>query len=92
MIRSFRHKGLKELFETGGTSRIQNTFHQRCQRRLDALDRARRPEDMNIPGFRLHELKGQRRETWSITVSRNQRITFVFVDGHAYDVDLEDYH
>jgi proteic killer suppression protein len=47
---------------------------------------------MNLPGYRLHELKGERKGTWSVTVSGNWRLTFAFSDGHAYDVDLEDYH
>lgn len=92
MIKTFRHKGLKEVFETGKSRAVASELTKRIRIQLDYLNRAKRVTDMNIPGFRLHELKGQRRGIWSITVSRNQRITFVFVDRHAYDVDLEDYH
>ena len=91
MIRSFRHKGLKELFETGATSRIQSTLHQRCQRRLDALDRARRPDDMNFPGFDFHMLRG-RPVRYTVHVNGPWCITFEFEDGDALRVDFEQYH
>lgn len=90
MIKTFRHKGLKEFFETGKSRAVASELMKRLRIQLDYLNRAKHVTDMNIPGFRLHELKGQRRGTWSITVSGNQRITFA--DGNAYDVDLEDYH
>lgn len=92
MIKTFRHKGLKEFFETGKSRAVASELMKRLRIQLDYLNRAKHVTDMNIPGFRLHELKGQRRGTWSVTVSGNQRITFVFADGNAYDVDLEDYH
>ena len=91
MIRSFRHKGLKELFETGATSRIQSTLHQRCQRRLDALDRARCPNDMNIPGFDFHMLRG-RPVRYTVHVNGPWCITFEFDEGDAFRVDFEQYH
>jgi len=91
MIRSFRHKGLKELFETGETSRIQNTFHQGCQRRLDALDRARRPDDMNIPGFDFHALR-VRPVRYTVHVNGPWCITFEFEDGDAFRVAFEQCH
>ncbi|HKY85447.1 MAG TPA: type II toxin-antitoxin system RelE/ParE family toxin [Pseudorhodoplanes sp.] len=91
MIRSFLHKGLKELFEKGGTSRIQKTFHARCLRRLDALDRARRPQDMNVPGFDFHALHGDPRR-YTVHVNGPWCITFEFEDGDALRVDFEQYH
>jgi toxin HigB-1 len=59
---------------------------------LAALDTATTIGDMNIPGFRLHELKGNRADTWSISVSGNWRLTFKFRDGHVHDLDYDDYH
>jgi proteic killer suppression protein len=91
MVRGFRHKGLKELFEAGKTARIQRTLHQRGLRRLDALDRALRPEDMNIPGFDFHPLRG-RPVRYSVHVNGPWCITFEFEDGDALQVDFEQYH
>jgi len=92
MIKTFRHKGLKRLFETGATKGVSSDLTARLVRQLDFLNRAVSPLDMNLPGASLHELKGQRRGTWSVTVSGNWRLTFTFRDADAYDVDLEDYH
>ena len=58
----------------------------------DVIDAAKTIADINLPGFRLHELKGRRAGTWSIRVTGNRRLTFKFRDGHAYDLELEDYH
>jgi proteic killer suppression protein len=92
MIQTFRHKGLKELFQKGRSSGVAPTLVVRLNIVLDYLDGAETPYDMNVPGLRLHELKGSRKGTWSVTVSRNWRLTFRFRDGDAYDLDLEDYH
>ena len=92
MIRTFRHKGLRQLFETGRSRAVAADLQRRLIRQLDFLNRAVSPADMNLPGFRLHELKGERKGTWSVTVSGNWRLTFTFSDGDAFDVDLEDYH
>jgi proteic killer suppression protein len=92
MIRTFRHKGLKRLFETGKAGGVSPDLAPRLLRQMDFLNRARRVSDMNLPGYRLHELKGRRKGTWSVTVSGNWRLTFSFREGDAYDVDLEDYH
>jgi proteic killer suppression protein len=92
MIRTFRHKGLRQLFETGKSRGVAPELARRLVRQLDLLNRATTPMDMNLPGFRLHELKGERKETWSVALSGNWRLTFRFQDGHASDVDLEDYH
>lgn len=92
MIKSFRHKGLRRLFETGVASGVQASHARRLRLQLAALDTARTVEDMDIPGFRLHALKGAMRGRWSITVSGNWRVTFEFRDGNAYVLDYEDYH
>jgi len=92
MIKSFRHKGLSRLFETGNASGVQASHARRLRMQLAALDTARAVEDMDIPGFRLHPLKGQMRGRWAITVSDNWRLTFEFQDGDAYVLDYEDYH
>lgn len=92
MIKTFRHKGLRQLFETGSSRAISADLTRRLTRQLDFLNRAISPTDMNLPGYRLHELKGVRKGTWSVTVSGNWRLTFSFQDRDAFDVDLEDYH
>jgi proteic killer suppression protein len=92
VIKSFHHKGLKDFFEKGSKHGIASDIATRVRIRLDVIDAAKTVADINLPGFRLHELKGRRTGTWSIWVSGNQRLTFKFLDGHAYAVDLEDYH
>ena len=92
MIKSFRHKGLKKFYETGVSSGIKTTHITRLRMQLLALDTARQIEDMDIPGFKLHPLKGKLKGRWSISVSGNWRITFEFRDGNAYVLDYEDYH
>ena len=92
MIKSFKHKGLRKFFLTGNASGIQSDQAERIRMRLAALDTSRRVEDMDIPGFRLHPLKGKRKGSWAIDVSGNWRITFGFADGEFIDVDYEDYH
>ena len=64
----------------------------RLRRQLDVLNRARSTRDLNLPGYRLHQLKGNRSGTWTVTVSGNWRVTFTFEGEDAFDVDLEDYH
>ncbi|MBX7054043.1 MAG: type II toxin-antitoxin system RelE/ParE family toxin [Pyrinomonadaceae bacterium] len=92
MIRSFRHKGLGKFFETGSRAGIQPHHAKRLRMQLAALDTAQSIEDMDIPGFRLHSLKGKETGRWSIWVNGNWRLTFEFIDGHAYVLDYEDYH
>lgn len=89
---SFKHKGLQSFFTTGNTSGIQAVHKARVEERLKALNTAFDIEDMNIPGWRLHSLKGKRSKQWSIIVSGNWRIVFEFENGHAYIVNYEDYH
>lgn len=92
MIKSFKHKGLKLFFETGACSGIQPKHESKLRMQLAALNTAQCIEDMDLPGYRLHPLKGQREDCWSITVNGNWRITFIFEDGDAYIVNYEDYH
>jgi toxin HigB-1 len=91
MIKGFRHKGLQELFDRGTTGKIQKAFHARCLRRLDALNRATRPEDLNLPGFDFHALSGARRR-YTVHVNGPWCITFEFAEGDADRVDFEQYH
>jgi proteic killer suppression protein len=92
MIVSFRHKGLRRFFETGTTAGIQPQHAKRLRMQLAALDTAMSVDDMDIPGFRLHRLKGRDKERWSIWVNGNWRLTFQFRDGNAQVLDYEDYH
>ena len=92
MIKSLKHKGLKRYYETGSTQGIQANHAARLRMQLAALDTATEISDLDIPGYALHPLKGQRKGTWSISVSGNWRLTFEFVDGNAYLLDYEDYH
>ena len=92
MIRSFRHKGLEKFFTKGSTAGIQSNHKARLEERLQALHTAFSVEDLNIPGWRLHALKGDRSGQWALNVSGNWRIVFEFEDGHAYVVNYEDYH
>jgi len=92
MIKTFNHKGLKQLFENGKSRGVSNDLHKRLIRQMDLLNAATAPQDMNLPGYRLHELKGDRKGTWSVCVSGNWRLTFTFQGEDAKDVDLENYH
>ena len=92
MITKFKHKGLKKLFETGNVAGIQPKHISRLQQILALLETASVKEDMNLPGLDLHELKGNRKETYSVKVSGNWRITFRINNGKINDVDYEDYH
>lgn len=92
MIKSFAHKGLEQFFETGNKAGIQPRHADRLRLILAQLHHARTLDDLKIPSLRLHELKGNRQGTWSVTVQANWRITFRFVAGDAEVVDYEDYH
>ncbi|HRI37163.1 MAG TPA: type II toxin-antitoxin system RelE/ParE family toxin [Nitrospira sp.] len=92
MIQSIRHKGLKKFFESGSTAGIQPRHAKRLRMLLAALDTAQSIKDMDVPGFRLHLLKGSERGRWSVWVNGNWRLTFTFKDGHAFVLDYEDYH
>ncbi len=92
MIVSFRHRGLKRLYERGDRSRVSPQLVDQAEDILGLLDLAKDPEDMDLPGYRLHRLRGNLRGFWSITVSGNWRIVFRFDGGNALDIDLIDYH
>ncbi|OFW27862.1 MAG: peptidase [Acidobacteria bacterium RIFCSPLOWO2_12_FULL_60_22] len=92
MIQNFRHKGLKRLFAHDESQGIRPDQVQKVQNILAVLNRARVPEDMDLPGFRLHPLKGDRKGFWSVTVRANWRVIFRFENGRACDVALTDYH
>lgn len=92
MIASFRHKGLKQMFEKGQARLVDPFLRARTGNILAVLDAAASARDLAGPGNRLHELKGDREGVWSVTVSGNWRITFRFLSGNAHDVDLIDYH
>ena len=92
MIRSFRSRALRRFAESGDGSRLSVPNADRVRRILQALDAGRRPQDMDIPGYRFHALKGNLRGRYAIWASGNWRITFGWDDTDAIDVDLEDYH
>lgn len=92
MIKTWKHKGLKEFFINGSTRGIQVEHKKKIAYRLYFLDTAQCIDDLNIPGFNLHKLRGDKRNLWSIKVSGNWRITFEFVEGNVYIVNYEDYH
>ncbi|RLT36886.1 MAG: peptidase [Chloroflexi bacterium] len=92
MIKSFAHKGLEQFFLTGNKAGIQPQHANRIRLILAQLQQARSIDDMRIPTLRLHELKGDRKGIWSVTVQANWRITFRFVAGEAEVVEYEDYH
>lgn len=92
MIVGFRHRGLKRLYEQGDKSGIGANIRGRVERILFILDQAETLEEIDLPGFRLHQLSGARKDAWSIRVTGNWRITFSFEDGNVSDADLEDYH
>lgn len=92
MIRKFKHKGLKKLFETGNTSGIDTQYVTKLRQILALLETAETIEDMDLPGLNLHELKGQRKGTYAVKVIGNWRVTFILNDGEVVDTNYEDYH
>jgi proteic killer suppression protein len=92
MITSFRHKGLKRLFEDDERKGVNPQHVERIENILGLLHVADKAEDMNLPTFRLHPLTGDLRGFWAVTVRANWRIIFRFEDGDVFDVDLIDYH
>ena len=92
MIRSFRHRGLKRLYQHGDPGRIHTDLQERVRAILAQLDVATSSEAMRIPHYRLHALKGDRRGYWSVTVKANWRIIFRFQGEDVRDVELIDYH
>ncbi|MDA0346701.1 MAG: type II toxin-antitoxin system RelE/ParE family toxin [Verrucomicrobia bacterium] len=92
MIMSFKHRGLKQFYEQGTTRGLNADYVPKIGRILLILDASEEVNALNLPGFRLHSLKGNLKGFWSISVSGNWRIIFRFEDGDAYDVELIDYH
>lgn len=92
MIQTIRHKGLKRAYERGDFSKLDPNQAKRIALALADLDAAGNTSELNLPGYRLHRLRGAMKGRWSISVSGNWRIVFRFKDGEVYDVDLIDYH
>ena len=92
MIRSFRHRGLRRLYEKGDRRQLRPDQVDKIERILARLDEADQVGQMDLPGFRLHPLKGDLAGFWAVTVRANWRVVFRFDAGHAHDVDLVDYH
>ena len=92
MIKSFKHKGLKKLYESGSKRGVKAEHVARLRLILARLDASTAPGDMNLPGLNLHPLKGSLKNHWSVSVSGNWRVIFRFKDGYVLDVDYLDYH
>jgi proteic killer suppression protein len=92
MIRTIRHKGLKRLFEQDDPSGVNPEHVTKLRDILVTLHAAPAVAHMDLPGFRLHSLKGQMKGFWAVTVRANWRVIFHFIEGHAEDVDYVDYH
>ena len=92
MIQTFRHRGLKRLFQRNDASGLSAEQVSRIEDVLAHLDSATRPSDLDLPGYRLHRLRGDLKGFWSVRISGNWRIIFRVDDGDVYDVDLVDYH
>lgn len=92
MIQTFKNKALEKLLKETTKKGIPQNLEKKLKIRLEVIDAAEIIEDIRLPRYDLHELKGDRKGTWSIKVSANWRVTFRFEEGDAYEVDLEDYH
>lgn len=92
MIISFKHNGLKKLFLKNNPKHVNPQHVSKLLRILDRIDASERPEDMNLPGYKLHELSGKEKGTWSVWISGNWRVTFRFDGIDATSVNYEDYH
>ena len=92
MIKSFKHKGLERFYHRGSTAGIQSAHAKKLRLILSNLDQAETPDDMDLPGLRLHELKGDRKNIWSVSVNGNWRVTFRFDGRDVEIVNYEDYH
>ena len=92
MITSFKHKGLKRLFETERPFRVNPQHVERLRKILALLETAENIDDMDLPGLNLHKLKGRRKDTLAVKVSGNWRVTFKLKNGNALEVNYEDYH
>ena len=92
MIKSFKHKGLKKLFHKNDHRGINPQHAPKILRILDRLDASLKPKDMNLPGYKWHELQGKEKGTWSVKVNGNWRVTFSFYGVDATLIDYLDYH
>ncbi|HLB88129.1 MAG TPA: type II toxin-antitoxin system RelE/ParE family toxin [Terriglobales bacterium] len=92
MIRSIRHRGLRRLYEDDDPRGVISQHAEKLRDILARLDAAAAVADMDLPGFRLHPLKGELKGFWAVTVRANRRVVFRFAEGDAFDVDYIDYH
>ena len=92
MIKSFIHKGLRKFYASGSTAGIQKKHEKKLRLILTNLDQAQEPDDMDLPGLFMHQLKGDRSDIWSVRVSRNWRLTYRFSGRDIEIVNYEDYH
>jgi len=92
MVKSFKHKGLEKFYYEDVKKGIQPSHADKLARILDKLDASVKVQDMNLPGFKLHELSGKENDIWSVWVNGNWRVTFRFENGDAYIIDYRDYH
>jgi len=92
MIKTFKHKGLRKLFETGNHKGVNPDHVKRLRLILARLDASQSSDDMNLPGLNLHPLHGDLKGFWAVTVSGNWRVIFRFESSNAFDVDYDDYH
>lgn len=92
MIVSFKHKGLKLFYEKGDASKLQPQHVSKIRLILTRLDAAKTPEELNVPGYGLHQLKGDLKDFWSVKVDKNFRIIFRVVNENAHELDYIDYH
>ena len=92
MIRTIKHRGLRRLYEHGDRRGIRQDLVEKIERILTTLDSASTPQALDLPGYRLHALKGDLQGLWAVTVRANWRIVFRFVGVDAFDVELVDYH
>ena len=92
MIKTIRHRGMKRIFRRGDTSGVGAGELSRIEDVLAHLDSAMRPSDLDLPGYRLHPLRGALKGHWRVELSGNWRIIFRMKDGDVYDIDLVDYH
>ena len=92
MIASFKHRGLKALYDGRTVRRVAPEHIQKLRDVLGVLDRSQRPQDVDLPGLRLHPLKGELKGHYAVTVSGNWRVIFRFDEGYVVDVDYLDYH
>jgi proteic killer suppression protein len=92
MIIHFKHRGLELFYIKGSLKGIPAQFASRIERILDRLDAAQVPNDMDLPGYKFHELRGSRKGVFTVSVSSNWRLSFEFKDSDVVNVDMEDYH